>query len=120
MGSRFQMKLSPDVAQLAVLRRRLADWLARCDVDATAGEAIILATHEAAANAIEHARGGAVVTGVRDEHRVSVVVRNPGSWTESDGGESRGRGLILMRGLMSSLDVATGPDESIVRMHLAL
>jgi anti-sigma regulatory factor (Ser/Thr protein kinase) len=79
-----------------------------------------LATHEAAANAVEHAQAGVVVTVSRDGNRVTVVVRNAGGWNEPDGDKYRGRGLILMRGLMSLVEVGSRPDGSVIRMQLVL
>lgn len=118
MVSDFHLEVPPDVARLASLRRSLAEWLAQADVEPNASAAVVLATHEAAANAVEHAQAGVVVTVSRDGNRVTVVVRNAGGWKESDGDEYRGRGLILMRGLMSVVDVGSRPDGSVVRMHL--
>ena len=118
MVSDFHIQLPPDVAQLAPLRRQLAEWLAQAEVEPNASAAVVLATHEAAANAVEHAHASVVVTVSRDENRVTVVVRNSGGWKESDGDEHRGRGLILMRSLMSLVEVGSRPDGSVVRMHL--
>ena len=112
------MELPPDLAQLASLRRSLADWLAQGEVDPSATEAVILATHEAVANAIEHAQAGVVVTASRDRDRVTVVVRNAGEWKASNGDEYRGRGLGLMDALMSQVEIASRPDGSVVRMQL--
>ena len=54
--SDFHVELPPDLAQLAALRRSLADWLAREDVEPNVRDAVILATHEAAANALSTLR----------------------------------------------------------------
>ena len=118
MNSHFQFEVAPDVRELAALRRSLAEWLAR--VESSARDAVILATHEAAANAVEHAHAGVVVTASRNRDRVTVVVRNSGGWKESDGSEGRGRGLILMRALMSQVEIGSRQDGTVVRMHLAL
>jgi hypothetical protein len=96
------MRLPPDAGQLAPLRRSLADWLAHAEVEPNASAALVLATHEAAANAIEHAQAEVVVAVSRDRGRMTVVVRSAGGWKESDEDEYRGRGLILM----ARLDVA--------------
>lgn len=120
VGSDFHAKLPPDTAQLASLRRSLADWFARAEVEPNASAAVILATHEAVANAMEHAHAEVVVTGSREQNRVTVVVKNSGGWKESDSSEYRGRGLILMRGLMSQVDIGSGADGSLVRMQLVL
>ena len=120
VASVFHAELRPDVAQLASLRRSLADWLAQEDVEPGASDAIILATHEAVANAVEHARSEVAVTGSRQSERLTMVIRNSGGWKESDGSEYRGRGLILMRGLMSQVEIQTHPHGSVLRMHLLL
>lgn len=120
VGLDFHIDLPLDVAQLGLLRRSLADWLLRAEVEPSASAAVILATHEAAANAMEHAHAAPSVTGSCDQDRVTVVVRNAGEWKESDGSEYRGRGLILMRGLMSQVDIGSGPGGSVVRMQLTL
>ena len=120
MDADFHIELPLDIAQLATLRRSLAGWLARADVEPNAADAVILATHEAVANAMEHALSAVVVTGSRDHDRVTVVVRNSGGWKESNREESRGRGLILMGVLMSQVEIASRSDGSVVRMHLTL
>lgn len=80
---------------------------------------IILATHEAAANAIEHAQMGTEVTirGVRDEGKVVIVVANSGKWKKPRSMEEmRGRGLILMKQLMSDLEIQAKSQRTVVRM----
>ena len=120
MESTFHVELPPDRGELASLRRSLADWLAQAEVHSGATDAIILATHEAAANAVEHADAGLVVTGARDQDSVIVVVRDAGRWKESEGAEFRGLGLPLMDALMSQVDVGSYDGGSIIRMRLTL
>ena len=81
---------------------------------------IILATHEAAANAIEHAQMGTevIVRGVRDDHKVLIVISNAGAWKEPRSlEEMRGRGLTLMKQLMSDLEIQVKSHRTIVRMR---
>lgn len=118
--SQFQAELPPDLAHLRVLRRALTDWLAGAEVEPRASEAIILATHEAAGNAMQHAEASVIVLASRDLAGVTVIVRNAGPWKEPEGSEVRGRGLPLMRGLMSSLDITSDNRESLVEMRLTL
>ena len=85
---------------------------------------VILATHEAAANAIEHAELGSEVTvkGVQDEGSVLVIVTNNGVWKRPrSSDEMRGRGLALMQALMSELEVQVRNRRTVLRMrkHLA-
>jgi len=116
----FEASLSLDLFQLRGLRRELAAWLARMRVADEVRDAIILATHEAAANAIEHARRGSEVTlrGVRDDDKVIIVVTNAGEWKEpraSD--EGRGRGLTMIKRLMSDLEIQVMSQRTVVRMR---
>jgi len=78
----FEASLSLDPWHLRGLRRELAAWLERASVADEICEAIILATHEAAANAIEHADPGTEVTvkGVRADNKLMVMVTNSGEW----------------------------------------
>jgi anti-sigma regulatory factor (Ser/Thr protein kinase) len=98
----------------------LAEWLAQAEVEPSARAAVILATHEAAANAVEHAHAPVVVSGSRDANSVTVVVTNTGPWREPEGGEFRGRGLPIMHGLMSDVDIGSDDAGSVVTMRLTL
>ncbi len=115
----FTATLEHDVSLLRGLRHSLSSWLEMSGVAAEARAGIVLATHEAAANALRHGEGThspVTVTARPDgEGSLMVVVRNDGSWKEpAPEPEREGRGLPLMRGLMS--DVAVYPGTS-VRMR---
>jgi anti-sigma regulatory factor (Ser/Thr protein kinase) len=102
------------------MRRELVAWLSQVQVGAGITDEIILATHEAAANAIEHARMGTEVTirGVRDESNVVIVVANHGRWKEPRSlDEMRGRGLTVMKQLMSDLEIQVRSKRTVVRMR---
>ena len=115
----FEALLPPDLARLRRLRHELGGWLE--DVGATAEQrhAVVLAIHEAAANAIEHANGKVTVRGVRDQDRLLLIVSNTGTWKgprpKSIG---RGRGLTLMHALMSNIEIHVEPERTTVRMRL--
>lgn len=116
----FETSLSLDLSLLGKLRRDLKAWLASVRVEGVFTDEILLATHEAAANAIEHALTGTEVTvrGVRDESKVLVVVANSGAWNAPRSlDEMRGRGLILMKQLMSDLEIQVKSQRTIVRMR---
>ena len=116
----FETTLSLDLFLLRGLRRELASWLTRMQVAGDVRDEIILATHEAAANAIEHARSGSEVTvrAVRDADKVIVVVTNSGGWKEPRSvDDRRGRGLALMKQLMSDLEFQDKSQRTVVRMR---
>lgn len=118
----FEASLPADLHRLRGLRHDLAAWLERIRVPEAQRDAVVLAVHEAAANGIEHAGGAVSVRGARDEDKLIVVVTNGGSWTGPSVSEdlSRGRGLALMRGLTSNLDIAMEPQRTTVRMRIDL
>ena len=81
---------------------------------------VILATHEAAANAIEHAQLGTEVTvaGVHDDDRLLVIVSNSGVWKRPRStDEMRGRGLALMQALMSEVEIEVSNRRTVLRMR---
>ena len=116
----FETSLSLDLFLLRGMRRELAAWLARIRVADDVRDEIVLATHEAAANAIEHARTGSELTvrAVRDENKVIIVVTNSGEWKPSRSlEEMRGRGLILMKQVMTDLEIQVRSQNTVVRMR---
>ena len=116
----FETALSLDLSLLGGLRRELRAWLTSVQVVGDVTDEINLATHEAAANAIEHARMGTEVTvrGVRDESKALIVVANSGAWRAHRSlDEMRGRGLSLMKQLMSDLEIQVKSQRTVVRMR---
>ena len=114
----FEASLPPDLARLRALRRGLGDWLDRIGASSDQRDAVVLAIHEAAANAIEHAKGRVTVRGARDEEKLLLVVSNTGRWKGSEPSDIGLGGLTLMRALMSNLEIHVEPDRTTVRMRL--
>ncbi|MGM1062694.1 SpoIIE family protein phosphatase [Saccharothrix sp. Mg75] len=118
--------LDADPANLAVLRRRLADWLAVPDVDEDTAYAIQHSVGEAVTNSVEHGYdrdGGEVRVTARltDLGAAEVVVHDRGRWRaapESPGG--RGRGLALMRHFADTVDVSSSDGGTTVRLLLPI
>jgi len=115
----LEFVLPTDPRSLRELRTSLADWLASQGLSEASTSAIVLATHEAAANAIEHSRSRQAVT-VRariEEHTAWVEVRNEGSWKPATfDDDERGRGLLLITALMSELEIDSDATGTTVRM----
>ena len=83
--------------------------------------AVVLATHEAVANAIQHAGTPAPVL-VRAESGfdgVVIEVCDEGRWRPEDDppSEERGRGITLIRSLVSEAQINTGEWGTTVRIH---
>jgi serine/threonine-protein kinase RsbW len=121
-GEGFNAVLPLDSGRLEPLRRRVGSWLDAAGVADDARDAVVLATHEAAANAMEHAQGAGRVTvrGKVEEDVIVVVVTNAGDWREPEHRDGRGRGLALIRAVMSDVDIETDSRRCVVRMRRAL
>ena len=83
----------------------------------------MLAAHEAAMNAIEHAYGPgdaeiAVSAALRDG-AVEIAIHDSGRWRESRS-EHRGRGRSIMSALMDDVSIDTSPAGSTVRLRRRL
>jgi GAF domain-containing protein/anti-sigma regulatory factor (Ser/Thr protein kinase) len=107
-------------SSLAPVRRLVRRWLrAHGATDAEVYD-VTVACQEACANAVEHAyRPGGESFSVEvadDDGRIRVSVRDQGRWREPRG-ENRGRGLLLMRALMDSVDVRHTDEGTAVTME---
>jgi PAS domain S-box-containing protein len=124
LSERFRIELGADPGELAAMRSLMRRWLRHGEGSETEIAEIQTATGEAAANAIEH--GGTMtggppfeVAGVLRGEDVEIVVSDSGSWREGTRGEG-GRGIVLMRALMDSVEVEPGPDGTTVTMRRKL
>ena len=103
-------------------REALRLWLAAAPVDEMTAHDVVLATWEACANATEHSLSASGfrlrVALVGDTIR--VVVEDEGSWLPPSARPDRGRGLQLMRALMSSVEVDPGPHGTRVALERRL
>jgi len=111
-----------DVDSLAQVRRTLRTWLDGADIERA--DDIVLAVHEAVANAVEHAGlasqdlitiNAEVVSG-----RLRVEVRDHGAWRLERLDETRGRGLAIMRAVMDEVDLAVETGSTAVVMSRSL
>ena len=118
--ARRAWRLSRHGAPIHSLRTELRSYL---DVSGLPGEELddlVLATSEAAANAIEHARIPVtnyvdVVVDV-DGSSVCITVRDDGRWRDPTPGIGRGRGLLLMS-VLSALSVTAAPGGTTVTLE---
>jgi anti-sigma regulatory factor (Ser/Thr protein kinase) len=95
-----------EATQLAAMRAEARRWLAPLDLPDDVEHDVILAVHEAAANAIEHAyppgdtNGHVELTFWLDGGNLCLSVADHGEWRESStGAQDRGRGLDMIRRL---------------------
>jgi serine/threonine-protein kinase RsbW len=120
MGN-FETHVEPALTALAPLRHSLDAWLEQGGMGEPPRAAVVLATHEAVANAIQHAEAPSpvLVRGESDPEGVVIEVTDDGHWRPPDDppSEGRGRGLNLIRALVSDAQIRTGDTGTTVRIH---
>jgi anti-sigma regulatory factor (Ser/Thr protein kinase) len=118
MMSEFETRVPPDLAQLGPLRRSLSGWLEGVGIADPFRSEIVLATHEATANAIEHSRAPepVLICAHIEEGLIAIEIRDRGQWTETGVSEERGRGLPLIAALVSDVEIDARPDGTTVRL----
>jgi serine phosphatase RsbU (regulator of sigma subunit)/anti-sigma regulatory factor (Ser/Thr protein kinase) len=119
LGPRMELSLEATPRVLSGLRRAIGHWLIKLGIAERERFDIILACSEAAGNAIEHAYGPQDATFAVDcrwsAGEVRVTVRDTGSWRRSNS-RGRGRGLMLMRESMDSVEVDQTESGTVVTL----
>ncbi|MDQ4049566.1 MAG: SpoIIE family protein phosphatase, partial [Actinomycetota bacterium] len=123
LSERLRVELPGDPAELASMRALLRRWLRHAGGTARDVGEILTATGEAASNAIEHAGAPAPspleVVGTVAGREVEITVRDYGRW-RPERADERGRGLLLMRALMDTVEVTPSPEGTTVRLRRRL
>jgi anti-sigma regulatory factor (Ser/Thr protein kinase) len=120
----FSAELTADPVALRSVRADVATWLRAGGVPEPVADDVVLAVHEATANAVEHAYAEAEPNGVsvslwRDaDGAVRAEIRDRGRWRTGGSEPARGRGLPLMSALMDDVAVRHEADGTTVTMGL--
>ncbi|MEW9555061.1 SpoIIE family protein phosphatase [Nonomuraea sp. NPDC050783] len=120
----LEVAFPAESSQLAPVRTALRDWLSRCQLTPSMIQNVLVAAGEACANAIEHGHRNApdrtihlraIATG-SDLH---LTVADSGRWKppQPEANAHRGRGVALMRALMSEVTIHPGDTGTTVDMH---
>ena len=122
VSERFTLTLPALPGELASMRALLRRWLRQTDGGEDDVAEILIATGEAAANAIEHGGNDAPfeVAGFLDGDEVNITVTDHGSWRDNSPERGGGRGLVLMRELMDEVEVTRAAEGTSVRMKRRL
>ena len=116
----FRLNVS-ELRELRPLRASLNAWLTAAGMTGSSRDDLVLATHEAVANAIQHAGSGdPVLVHARESERGFVIdVSDAGRWVvrATPISEERGRGLRMIHGLVSRADVVAQKGGTTVRLH---
>jgi anti-sigma regulatory factor (Ser/Thr protein kinase)/putative methionine-R-sulfoxide reductase with GAF domain len=119
----LELTVSARPQELAAMRRLLRSWLRQLDAPERDISSITLACSEACANAIEHAYGPVEATfELRAEHlggAIQIAVRDSGAWRQPRG-TGRGRGIMLMRTFMDSVELRPADSGTTVLMSRQL
>jgi PAS domain S-box-containing protein len=116
----FRVTFPARPEELRKLRASLQSWLVDRGVPASTNEALILATNEACANAIEHAYrdqpvGEVAVLVEEVERGLAITVRDYGRFIAPPASPtSRGRGTAIMEGVTVGFDRDSRPDGTTV------
>ena len=112
-----------DTRELARLRSQLSDWLESVGVARGLRVRVVLASHEAAANAVLHAAPCSELRlyATIDDQILTVEIADAGNWSGGDVGaaddDEHGRGIALMKDLMGSVQIHRGPHGTTVRLR---
>jgi PAS domain S-box-containing protein len=120
----LEIEFPAEAARLSPVRSALRTWLARCGIDTTTTQNVLVAAGEACANAIEHGHrfqaGGLIhLRAAVTAAHLHLTVTDGGRWKTPDPGANphRGRGLALMRALMTEVTVSTGAAGTVVGLQ---
>jgi serine phosphatase RsbU (regulator of sigma subunit)/anti-sigma regulatory factor (Ser/Thr protein kinase) len=119
-GTPLSLDVPADARMLFQVRHALRRWLRESGVNARDAGEIAIACGEACSNVVRHAYGASPGT-MHVEARlvngyVELTVRDNGQWRRpADRGG--GWGLRLVRGLMHSVDVDSGPEGTTILMR---
>jgi serine phosphatase RsbU (regulator of sigma subunit)/anti-sigma regulatory factor (Ser/Thr protein kinase) len=114
------VRMPAEIDSIPVVRRVLGRWLDEAGAAPAAVEDFSLACSEACANAIEHAYTPApnsleVHVSTSSDGAATVSIRDFGQWRPPRG-TNRGRGLLLMEGLMDAVEIDRGDAGTTVRL----
>ncbi|WP_433305654.1 SpoIIE family protein phosphatase [Actinoplanes sp. CA-030573] len=120
----LELDFDAEPGRLATVRAALRGWLARCGIDTTTSQNVLVAAGEACANAIEHGhrnvtRGRIRLVAAASAGSLRLTVSDSGRWKtpQPEANPHRGRGLMLMRAMMTEVTITTGAAGTIVDLY---
>jgi anti-sigma regulatory factor (Ser/Thr protein kinase) len=120
----LQLRLQSRPESALLLRQRLCLWLDELGASEEEAFDLSLASTEAFANAIEHPqepRADVIdVEGSLSDGKITVTVRDYGSWREQRQREEGGYGFLLMHQLMGRVEVDAQPGGTTIALQRQL
>jgi hypothetical protein len=111
----FAAVLPPDPTQLQTLRHELASWLGHAGVVGEVRDAVVFATHEAAASAMG-SPGDVFVDATCDKSAVTVAVTSADGWSSPDD-DLGGRRMSIVRKLVNEVSFDPRPGKPQLRFE---
>jgi anti-sigma regulatory factor (Ser/Thr protein kinase) len=122
LEDKLSLELPCDVASLEPMRATLGRWLDHAGATPTEAYEILVATCEAAANAIVHASGplhSPIYLEATLDGQLHVTVSDSGTWRRPVAGTG-GRGLSIMESFMDDVHIDSGEGGTRVHMRRQL
>jgi PAS domain S-box-containing protein len=123
----LSIAIPAEADQLAPIRTALRRWLTQAGVSQDQAVNVLVATGEALANSIEHGHrddqeGVVRLHATASGDSLHVTVADAGSWKtpQPAANPDRGRGIMLMRGLMHTVDISPGAEGTTVAMNMRI
>jgi hypothetical protein len=112
----FSATLEADPTRLRDLRMRIATWLGNAGIDGDARDAVVLATHEAAAGAIQRSPTRVSVDAMVEGRSIAIVVTSDAEWVSPDIDDEESHWMHVVRAVMSKVRFEQGPGQA--SLHL--
>jgi anti-sigma regulatory factor (Ser/Thr protein kinase) len=120
----LQLRLQSRPESALLLRQRLCLWLDELGASDEDAFDLSLASTEAFANAIEHPRHPRAdvidVEGSVNDRKITVTVRDYGSWREQRHRQEGGYGFLLMHQLVGGVEVDAQPEGTTIALQRQL
>ena len=118
---RFRHRFPARPEEISVCRAALGHWLDDLELEQVVRNDVVLAVHEACANAVEHAYAGhepgeVGVEVVAGRSGLVAAVTDQGSWRNGPRDPSRGQGRRIMEAVAQDVSVETSADGTVVTM----
>ncbi len=116
----MRLEVLAEAREIRRARQAVGAWATQIGLPPATVADLVLATHEALANAVDHAypaaAGAVSVTADCTDGEVLVVVRDHGAWRPPRSVNGRGRGLLLIRHLADHVELSHDNTGTTVRM----
>jgi anti-sigma regulatory factor (Ser/Thr protein kinase) len=116
----FQVEVEHDLNALAPFRHRLDGWLRSHGLADSQRASVVLASHEAVANAIEHSASPTpvLIKAEANDEAIVVEIIDKGNWRPArvEPDDERGRGLAMIKALVSHVHISSLGGGTTIRL----